>query len=110
MRANLREEFKRITGKDGSMPCIDCGVARWQEGPSGGMSTNYQCAECGSRFNVGPGTIERIGFNDKLRIEWLEKGLSEEALDLKHRSSINRHAAIRHTKRKRLMSTEVSDA
>lgn len=102
-RTNLREEFKRITGKDGSMPCIDCGVARWQEGPSGGMSTNYQCAECGSRFNVGPGTIERIGFNDKLRIEWLEKGD-------KHRSSINRHAAIRHTKRKRLMSTEVSDA
>jgi len=106
MRANLREEFKRITGKDGSMPCIDCGVARWQEGPSGGMSTNYQCAECGSRFNVGPGTIERTGFNDKLRIEWLEKSLSGD----KHRSSINRHAAILHTKRKRLMSTEVPDA
>ncbi len=107
MRANLIEEFKRITGKDGSMPCIDCGLARWQEGPSGGMSTSYQCAECGSRFNVGPGTIDRIGFNDKLRIEWLDKRLSGEEQD---RSSINRHAAIRHTKRKRLMSTEVPDA
>lgn len=32
------------------------------EGPSGGMSTNIMCEECGSRFNVTPaiGIAERI--------------------------------------------------
>jgi len=105
MSDNLIEEFKEKETKDGSMPCIDCGSAKWQEGPSGGMCTNYQCAECGARFNLGPGMIERIGFNDELRIKWLEKSkrLSEEERDSKQRSGINRHAAIRHTKRKRVM-------
>jgi DNA-directed RNA polymerase subunit RPC12/RpoP len=33
--------------------CPDCGSKDFIEGPSGGICTNYTCAECGSRFNIG---------------------------------------------------------
>ncbi len=48
--------------------CPDCASTKWYEGPSGGMSTNWFCAndDCKSGFNVcavpgGPLLIERIG-------------------------------------------------
>lgn len=42
--------------------CWDCGCTQFYEGPSGGMSTNIQCAKCGSEFNSDPiqGISERI--------------------------------------------------
>ena len=44
--------------------CPDCKTNPMQmlEGPSGGMSTNIKCAECGSKFNITPaiGIAERI--------------------------------------------------
>lgn len=33
--------------------CPDCGSTEFYEGPSGGLCINYECANCGSRFNVG---------------------------------------------------------
>jgi len=32
--------------------CPDCGDARWQPGPQGGASQNFECAFCGHRFNI----------------------------------------------------------
>jgi len=41
--------------------CIDCGSTHLLEGPSGGMSQNIKCANCGHRFNLAlPVFIERI--------------------------------------------------
>lgn len=41
--------------------CPDCGVWEFLEGPSGGMSINIMCDNCGSIFNdAGPFGIERI--------------------------------------------------
>lgn len=36
--------------------CPECGSADWYEGPSGGMSTNYMCANdaCGAKYNFTP--------------------------------------------------------
>ncbi len=34
--------------------CPDCGSKMFAEGPSGGISTNIQCAECKSEFNITP--------------------------------------------------------
>jgi hypothetical protein len=51
--------------------CPDC-VQNLCEGPSGGMSVNYCCLICGSKFNdMGPFGIDRISdaspdFTDKL--------------------------------------------
>lgn len=44
--------------------CPDCGKKTdFYEGPSGGMSTNIFCAQCGHGFNITPviGIAERIG-------------------------------------------------
>lgn len=43
--------------------CPKCGSAGgFYEGPSGGMSTNIECADCGQRYNVTPvlGIAEKI--------------------------------------------------
>lgn len=42
--------------------CPDCKRTSFREGPHGGLCVNIMCAnlECGSRFNVGPLTAERI--------------------------------------------------
>ena len=41
--------------------CIDCGSTHLLEGPSGGMSQNIKCGNCGHKFNLGlPLFIERI--------------------------------------------------
>lgn len=63
-----REQVKKVIGIDESRDgltrvdreklqhghCPDCFGDQWYEGPSGGMATNYTCAnpECGSRFNL----------------------------------------------------------
>lgn len=52
--------------------CPDCKQTHWIPGPSGGMSRNFECGDCGSRFNIalfGDGDeielifCERIGRN-----------------------------------------------
>ncbi|KKN77859.1 hypothetical protein LCGC14_0355960 [marine sediment metagenome] len=40
--------------------CPDCESKKFYEGPSGGASTNFQCADCKSEFNISPFTAERI--------------------------------------------------
>ncbi len=96
MSEDVTEEFSSKKDDDGNMCCIDCGAAdQWMEGPSGGMCTNYQCGRCGARFNIGPGMAERIGFNDELRAQW-----QEETVETEKRSTINRRAAIEHTRKK----------
>jgi len=41
--------------------CPDCGCKNFHEGPSGGLSTNVECVDCGHKFNIGlPLFIERI--------------------------------------------------
>lgn len=44
----------------GRLPC--CGAETFIEGPSGGMSTNIRCGDCGKRYNITPvlGLIEEI--------------------------------------------------
>jgi len=32
--------------------CCNCGFDRWQPGPRGGASQNWECATCGKRFNL----------------------------------------------------------
>jgi len=36
--------------------CPECGSSDWYEGPSGGMSTNYMCAndDCEAKYNFTP--------------------------------------------------------
>ena len=53
-----KKEWKKI--KKGK--CPDCGSDKWYEGPSGGMCTNYTCAnpDCGSKFNISPFSAQRI--------------------------------------------------
>ena len=42
--------------------CIDCGEKKLLEGPSGGMSQNVRCSNCGHEYNfMYPIGIERIG-------------------------------------------------
>lgn len=36
--------------------CPDCGGKKFLEGPHGGVCVNVECAGCGSRFNIIPGT------------------------------------------------------
>lgn len=47
--------------------CPDCGKSPVElyEGPSGGMSTNVFCSNCGHGYNITPmlGTAEDIGVN-----------------------------------------------
>ena len=41
--------------------CPDCGGVEFLEGPSGGSSINFACANCWSRFNDCIGSIQREG-------------------------------------------------
>ncbi len=53
------DELTKIFQKE--QVCPDCGKWDFYEGPSGGMSTNIYCGNCGSWFNdSGPFGIERI--------------------------------------------------
>ena len=42
--------------------CPDCKCKGFFEGPHGGLCVNVMCKNprCGSRFNLGPLTVERI--------------------------------------------------
>lgn len=54
--------------RDGSCPhCFS--TAGFYEGPSGGMSTNVECATCGTRWNANAVGMswQYIGRNDDLR-------------------------------------------
>lgn len=51
--------------------CPDCGVWAFLEGPSGGMSTNIKCENCGSFFNdSGPFGLDRIRYIEHLILEF----------------------------------------
>lgn len=41
--------------------CPNCNGNKWLEGPSGGLSVNIMCAECGLWFNRTPFGIDYIG-------------------------------------------------
>ncbi len=48
--------------KDGFKSCPDCNGIKFLRGPKGGLSVNFKCEQCGSKFNhMGPFGIERIG-------------------------------------------------
>ncbi len=52
-------ELKHIRSTDGH--CPDCETGVLMEGPHGGLSVNYRCSTCGSKFNLAPGPFgERI--------------------------------------------------
>jgi len=41
--------------------CPDCGEQKLMEGPHGGLSVNYMCDGCGSKFNhMGVFGVQRI--------------------------------------------------
>ena len=42
--------------------CIECGCKHFEEGPSGGLSTNYRCTKCHKEYNITPylGIAEEI--------------------------------------------------
>ena len=55
--------------------CPDCGSEELNEGPSGGISTNVQCARCGHWFNMClPFSIERIHVPPGPALEGVEQG------------------------------------
>jgi hypothetical protein len=56
-RSRNREELKEWEKAElFASRCPDCAGEYFLEGPSGGMSTNWMCANdaCGSRFNLAP--------------------------------------------------------
>jgi hypothetical protein len=59
--------------KKGKMPC--CGGTQFVEGPSGGLSINIKCVDCGEWFNICPSMklIEKI--SDKGREPAIPKKL-----------------------------------
>ena len=38
----------------------DCGATAWLEGPEGGCSQMFKCAECEAEYVVHPGRRERM--------------------------------------------------
>lgn len=50
----VSDDPDQVWAKSGA--CPECGSTDWYEGPSGGMSTNYMCANdaCGAKFNFTP--------------------------------------------------------
>lgn len=73
------EKEKSITEIFQEGKCPDCGVWEFLEGPSGGMSTNIKCENCGSFFNdSGPFGLDRIRWI-KHRINGLNNAVHFEA-------------------------------
>jgi len=52
-------EKEKFYSKGKVFSCPDCGNLL-TEGPCGGLSVNYYCYHCGSRFNETPFGVERI--------------------------------------------------
>jgi len=45
---------------DNNLKCPNCKYDKWYEGPSGGMSTNIQCGNCGKWYNHTPFGLDFI--------------------------------------------------
>ena len=56
------EHLQKMVGKKGI--CPDCKSKEFLAGPRGGMAQNIECKGCGSRFNVSPFGVDRIGHRD----------------------------------------------
>ena len=67
MNSLTTKEYDTITVKN---TCPDCGAkGKFLAGQCGGESQNITCAGCHMRFNVGPGSGERIGKEERLRLD-----------------------------------------
>lgn len=58
-RLDKEESVRFYTTKGSCYTCPDC-FNTLVEGPSGGLSINYYCNHCGSRFNETFNSVERI--------------------------------------------------
>lgn len=52
--------------------CPDCQGNKFIEGPHGGLSINFCCADCGARFNDSIGWIDRVQAEGNER-EWFDR-------------------------------------
>ena len=65
--------------KDGTITCPNCESAKMYEGPSGGMSVNIRCPNCGQGINfiILPGCkgVEALDWCDNIGIDesWISK-------------------------------------
>ncbi len=67
MNSLTTKEYDTITLKN---ICPDCGAkGRFLNGPCGGGSQNITCAGCHMRFNIGPGSGERIDKEERLKLD-----------------------------------------
>ncbi len=67
MKSLTTKEYNTITNKN---TCPDCKAnGRFLAGLSGPGSQNITCIECKMRFNVGTGGGERIGKEERLRLD-----------------------------------------
>jgi len=53
----LFDRIKEFLNGNGhkKLRCPNCGGADWYEGPSGGISTNIMCRDCGHWYNYHQG-------------------------------------------------------
>lgn len=66
MKSLTTKEYDTITNRN---LCPDCGAKnQFLAGPCGGASQNITCAVCHMRFNLGPGSGERIGKEERLTL------------------------------------------
>lgn len=66
------KEYDTITFEN---MCPDCGAkGKFLAGPCGGASQNITCSGCHMRFNVGPGSGERLGKEERLRLDPISIG------------------------------------
>lgn len=77
-----RKRLARIISKN---ICPDCEAKHSMlEGPSGGMSTNIKCSECGAKFNVmGVFGVERISEPGLPKAEREERTIQQRILSKK---------------------------
>jgi len=72
MNSLTTKEYDTITLRN---LCPDCGAKnQFVSGPCGGASQNIACAVCHMRFNLGPGSGERIGKEEHLRLDPVDIG------------------------------------
>lgn len=65
----FKRKEKSLTIKDNTINirlphCYNCLSTKFYEGPSGGLSINIKCAECGLWYNYTPFGIDFLGIND----------------------------------------------
>lgn len=62
----LSQHNELIDPQDGLERCLDCYGTEFYDGPSGGMSANIKCVNCGSEFNSCGGLLplDRINWID----------------------------------------------